>query len=168
MEFRLLTEEDTEQYRALRLQALNELPASFASSYESEKKKSIEELIQEIIPSESAFIMGALMDSELSGIAGFKQESLEKMKHRGQILGMYISPAMRGKGLGKKLLGSLIERIKENAAIEKVDLAVAVDNQSAKALYESLGFIQYGEYKKALKIADGYVDEVYMSLELER
>ncbi|UOK59805.1 GNAT family N-acetyltransferase [Bacillus sp. OVS6] len=57
--------------------------------------------------------------------------------------------------------------MKENAAIEKVDLAVAVDNQSAKALYESLGFIQYGEYKEALKIANGYVDEIYMSLELE-
>ncbi|MDR0136997.1 GNAT family N-acetyltransferase [Metabacillus idriensis] len=168
MEFRLLTEEDTEQYRALRLQALNELPANFASSYETEKKKSIEELIQEITPSASAFVMGAFADAELAGIAAFKQENLEKMKHRGQILGMYISPVMRGKGLGKKLLSSLIERIRENAAIEKIDLAVAVDNHGAKALYESLGFVQFGEYTEALKLADGYVDEVYMCLELRR
>lgn len=168
MKFRQLTYQDSEHYQALRLQALHELPAHFASSFEIEKQKSIAEIIEEISPSASSFFMGAFNDSLLVGIAGFKQEPLGKMKHRGQILGMYISPDMRGRGLGKKLLTALLSKINENTAIERVDLVVSIDNRKAISLYESLGFIPYGEYKKALKLDEGYVDEAYMALELIR
>lgn len=168
MNFRLLTHHDSEHYRALRLHALHELPGHFASSFEIEKQKSIEEIIEEISPSASSFFMGAFNDTLLVGIAGFKQEPLEKMKHRGQILGMYISPSMRGRGLGKKLLTALISKINENTAIERVDLAVSIDNAKAITLYESLGFDTYGKYKRALKLDNGYVDEAYMALDLNR
>jgi len=168
MKFLLLTNQDAEQYRALRLHALHELPAHFASSFETEKQKSIEEIIEEISPSASSFFMGAFNETLLVGIAGFKQEPLEKMKHRGQILGMYISPSMRGHGLGKKLLTALISKITDHTAIEKIDLAVSIDNVKAIALYESLGFVTYGQYKKALKLDKGYADEAYMALELRR
>ncbi|KEZ52697.1 MULTISPECIES: GNAT family N-acetyltransferase [Metabacillus] len=167
MDFRLLTLEDTEQYRSLRLQALEELPFHFASAYEIEKKKSIEELMDEIRPSGSQFIAGAFSGRELTGITAFKQEPLHKMKHRGQILSMYISPSARGNGAGKSLLTYLLDRIKENPAIEKADLAVGAENKGAIALYRSLGFVQYGEYANALKVDGEYVDELYMTLALK-
>jgi RimJ/RimL family protein N-acetyltransferase len=60
-----------------------------------------------------------------------------------------------------------LDRIKENPAIEKADLAVGAENKGAIALYRSLGFVQYGEYANALKVDGEYVDELYMTLALK-
>jgi ribosomal protein S18 acetylase RimI-like enzyme len=43
-------------------------------------------------------------------------------------------------------------------------LAVAVGQDSAKQLYESLGFEVYGREPRAIKLGDRYVDEELMVL----
>ena len=72
-----------------------------------------------------------------------------------------------GKGVGRALLAELIGQIELLPGMEQVALAVSRQNASAKALYESLGFQVYGCEKRALKVADEYVDEELMVLYFE-
>ena len=112
--------------------------------------------------------MGAFIDHQLIGMAGFFRRKGEKIRHRGGIWGVYVSEACRGQGVGRKLLAELISRIELLPGIEQVALAVSRQNAGAKALYESLGFEVYGCEKRALKVGDEYVDEELMVLYFKR
>ena len=49
-------------------------------------------------------------DGILAGMMGFKREYGLKLRHKGCIWGVYVSPAHRGKGLASLLLSEVIER----------------------------------------------------------
>ena len=59
----------------------------------------------------------------------------------------------------------LIEAVLEHARgeVEQVNLVVERGNMNARRLYTSLGFIEYGLEKNALKIGDRYFDDVLMA-----
>ena len=50
--------------------------------------------------------------------------------------------------------------------MEQIVLSVATTQTAAIALYESLGFRAFGTEPRALKIEDGYVDQISMMLEI--
>lgn len=52
---------------------------------------------------------------------------------------LYVTPERRSQGLGRPLLEKAIERAKERGA-DGMDLNTSVDDEAARALYESLGF----------------------------
>ena len=58
-------------------------------------------------------------------------------------LGIAVAEKMRGKGLGKKIMGFLVKRAKE-LAIESVQLSVDTTNTAAIQLYLSFGFERAG------------------------
>lgn len=59
-------------------------------------------------------------------------------------LGMVTATAWRGRGLGKQMLRTGIEWVREHPFIEKLCLEVIHSNEHACKLYESLGFEQEG------------------------
>lgn len=59
------------------------------------------------------------------------------------VLNLATSPEARRAGLARLLLLEMIERCRENA-IAEVHLEVRPSNRAARALYESLGFVQIG------------------------
>ena len=71
---------------------------------------------------------------------------------------------MRGKGIGRKLLSSLLEIAKQDQSLEQIHLAVSTTQDAARHLYRSLGFESYGIEPRALKIDSTYVDEDHMVL----
>ncbi len=77
---------------------------------------------------------------------------------------MYVSPAYRGKGIGKELMLEVIKKAQQLSDIEQLQLTVVSTNQSAKQLYTSLGFSEYGHEKRALKADGVYYDEDHMVL----
>jgi ribosomal protein S18 acetylase RimI-like enzyme len=80
---------------------------------------------------------------------------------------MYIEPEFRGKGIGKSLLLSLIEKAtSECEGLEQIHLTVVSNNEPAKRLYTSLGFEVYGVEPHALKFGGHYLDEDLMILRL--
>jgi ribosomal protein S18 acetylase RimI-like enzyme len=52
---------------------------------------------------------------------------------------LYVVPALRGRGLGRALLGAAIELARERGA-DTIDLGTSEDDTAARGLYESMGF----------------------------
>ena len=58
---------------------------------------------------------------------------------------LYVDPDHRGQMVGKRLLETLLQKLKDRGDIEKAKLAVLETQQPAIRLYESLGFEKTGE-----------------------
>ncbi|MBD3920522.1 GNAT family N-acetyltransferase [Paenibacillus sp. PR3] len=167
MHIRLLDATDANRYHALRLRGLTTNPEAFGSTYEREVGFTLDFVEQRLKPSEDKFTLGAI-DSEgvLVGIATFVRESSTKIRHKGNVFGVYTTPEMRGQGVGRSLLLALIERARDCEGLEQINIAVITDNAPARKLYQSLGFISYGTEHHSLKYEGQYWDEDYMALKL--
>ena len=67
-------------------------------------------------------------------------------------------------------MGRRVEAVLDLARqrVELIQLSVVSDNEAALRLYESLGFVEYGIEKHALKQDSRYYDEILMAKDLER
>jgi ribosomal protein S18 acetylase RimI-like enzyme len=167
MKIRLITEHDVTDFWKMRLRALKEEPGAFSASYEEELSKPIENIVNRIREHWSgpeSYILGAFKNGLLSGMVGFAREQGAKLRHKGKVWGMYISPEVRGKGIGRLLLLEVIRRSSDLEGLEQIVLTVTSGNKSAIRLYENMGFRSYGLEKRALKIGSQYLDDVFMVL----
>ncbi|MFD1738874.1 GNAT family N-acetyltransferase [Bacillus salitolerans] len=161
----MLEESDARVYQKLRLDALQNSPEAFGSTYEREVNFAHETIVERIKPTNEKFVLGAFNEHDLLvGIVTFIRESGMKMAHKGNIFGMYVSPEVRGKRVGKALILELIKKVRSYDGLEQVNLTVVSDNQPAKKLYKSVGFEVYGVERKALKFNKQYFDEDLMVL----
>lgn len=168
MEIRLLTAADASAYWELRLEALQQNPEAFGSSYEEAiERQSPVEKVANNLSTEGNYTYGAFENEQLVGMLTLLGEQSLKLKHRANILAVYVSPSVRGLGAGKALLTSAIENAKSIEWMEKLNLSVVSSNKPAKQLYEKFGFQVFGVEEKALKVADTYYTEEHMTLILK-
>lgn len=59
-----------------------------------------------------------------------------------ELLFIYNTPRVRGRGIGKVLLSDLIKKVRKNGHEGKIFLEVRASNIVAIRLYESLGFVK--------------------------
>jgi ribosomal-protein-alanine N-acetyltransferase len=81
------------------------------------------------------------------------------------VLNICIAPDRRGQGLGRHLLGRLLEIARWNGA-ERIFLEVRPSNPLARTLYESVGFSEIGVRPKYYPAHGGREDAIVMALEL--
>jgi ribosomal protein S18 acetylase RimI-like enzyme len=80
-------------------------------------------------------------------------------------LTLVVHSGWHGRGVGRALLGSLIEWARAAPAVEKIELNVRSSNTPALALYRKMGFTEIGRWQRRVKLAPGqYVDDVAMEL----
>jgi ribosomal protein S18 acetylase RimI-like enzyme len=170
IEIRRLTEDDAQDFYLLRLEALEHEPQAFGQSPEEHRAMTLESTARRLGggPEGPHFVLGALVDGHLVGMAGFYQDEGAKNRHRGRIWGVYVTEAWRGKGIARVLLAEIIERARVKPELEQLLLAVAAGRDAARHLYESLGFEVYGREPRAIKIGDKYIDEELMVLRIRR
>lgn len=162
MKIRLLHECDAEVYRVIRLEALKNHPEAFSSSYEQEHVRPIEQF-RERFRNEGAYTFGAFDHEALVGIVTLVRESYDKLRHRANIVGMYVKSEKRGQGIGKLLVNTALHRARQIEGLEQVYLSVISSNVSAKKLYLTCGFQVFGTEKNALKLGENnYFDEDHM------
>ncbi|MRF36530.1 GNAT family N-acetyltransferase [Staphylococcus sp. KY49P] len=166
MYYRRLTEIDVKQYRKLRLKSLQTDPKGFASTYKRELEFPLSKFKSRIISSETQFTIGAFDDTALVCIGTFYSETLEKVKHKGNLVTVYCDPSYRRQGIAGLLIQKIINEVNELGFVKIIGLCVLSENKSAIALYEQLGFKRYGTEPKALFDGISYYDEDLMYMEL--
>lgn len=162
MEIKKLTIENLTEFIRLRSEGLKLSPEAFGESLTEYTRKTIEEHTAIFPKTKDNFIVGAFEADLLVGVVGFFQKRSEKMRHKGAIWGMYVTPNYRSKGLGKKLLEYAIENAILIDEILQIELAVISTNESALKLYKSIGFESFGTEKRALKVDGVFYDEEHM------
>jgi RimJ/RimL family protein N-acetyltransferase len=158
---RQLTPSEAAAYREIRLEALRCSPEAFGSTFEAESARPLERFTERLTAS---LVFGAFLDAELVGIAGFMRREGAKDAHKGMLWGMYVRSGSRKAAVGRRLAEAVIDFARQR--VELLQLTVVSDNEPARRLYASLGFVEYGIERNALKQDGRYYDEVLMAKDL--
>lgn len=167
LSLRMLTSADDLAFRTLRLEALRLHPESFVPSYDEERS-----VDPETIAARSRhdwinggnFIIGAYAFGWPAGAVGVRRWTRRKQRHKATLWLFFTHPAVRGQGVGRKLLEQAIEQCRHDSELELLHLSVGSGSGAARQLYASLGFQPYGIEPKAMKLEDRYIDVELMAL----
>ena len=149
---------DTERFRAIRLESLRTEPESFGSDFASENRQPPEWFAERLASND---VFGAFHGEELLGIATFATERAVQKAHKGMLWGVFVRQKARSAGVGRALVEAVLAHAR--GRVEQINLAVERGNLHARRLYTSLGFIEYGLEKNALKLGERYFDDVLMA-----
>ena len=154
---RLITPEDYESFRALRLESLRLLPDCFAADPAQEEAMPKEEWLKRLA---SASTFGGFVDGELSGMVVFSRPARPKLAHTGDIGAMYVRASSQGTGLADALMTALLKHASD--VVEQVQLVVNAENARAIKFYERHGFREIGRIPRSLHVGDRYYDDLLM------
>src|SRR5262249_53215547 len=143
--------------REIRLEALLQNPEAFGSTFARENAQPLSWFEAGLVRTD---IFGAFLDGKLAGIAAYSANEGPKHAHKGMLWSMYVRAGARNAGLGRSLVAAVLDHAR--GRVEMVQLSVVSENEAAHRLYRSLGFVEFGYEKRALKQDGRYYDEVHM------
>jgi ribosomal protein S18 acetylase RimI-like enzyme len=155
--------QDWRDLRAIRLEALRSEPAAYSSSFEETLARSDEHWQQRLASDHSVHLL-ARAQSRPIGMVGGYLGSDEGDESVAVVFGMYVAREYRGRGIGRLLLSSLIDRLSAFPQICTIRLGVTETQDPARALYESMGFQVIGKTEEGIVVDDRQVDELIMEL----
>jgi RimJ/RimL family protein N-acetyltransferase len=161
-EVRRLTASDAEAYRTLRIEGLTLSPSSFGSSLAEEAERPASAWAERL---DQGFVFGLSEAGVLVGIAGFYCEAMRNTRHRGHVVGVYLTPSARGRGGSDLLIAAVIAEARNH--VLQLHLVVTQSNHAARRLYERQGFVIYGEDPRGLKVDGVFYDDYLMVLRLD-
>jgi RimJ/RimL family protein N-acetyltransferase len=150
MQIRRLTPDDAPAYRALRIRALWEFPEAFTSSYEEDERQPMETW-EVRLGGEHIMFWGAYEGEQLCGMVGLEREKRPKNRHKGIVIGMYVSQEYFGTGMGRALIDALLAEAMA-LGLEVLVLTVTEGNEVATNFYAAAGFRSFGIEPRAIKI----------------
>ncbi|HTL07855.1 MAG TPA: GNAT family N-acetyltransferase [Chitinophagaceae bacterium] len=159
-----ITSDSNEKYRAFFTEGLINDETSFRISPADERNASFPTADRP-----DNFTLGAYAKNNLAGVVSFMREGAnrEKLRHKGLLFRMYVSPAYRRLHIGRHLVSEVIQRAKVLSGMEQINLTVIAANEPAKNLYTQIGFTVFSVEKNAIKYKGQYFDEEQMVLFLQ-
>jgi GNAT superfamily N-acetyltransferase len=127
--------------RALRLRALAEAPAAFASTLAAESALDDDHwrrLVQEAVAGDEGSIAIAIDDERWVGMAGGYW--FERDPGIAQLWGLWVEPAARGRRIGAALVGAIVDWAVSGGATY-VRLGIIEPADDVRRFYARLGFV---------------------------
>src|SRR5215211_3831455 len=152
---------DWRDLRAIRLEALRSEPAAFSSTYEETLAWSDEDWRQRLANDERMHLLARVQSCPIA-IVGSYLGSDDGDESVAVVFGMYVTSEHRGRGIGRLLLTSLIDRLSVLPQIGTIRLGVTETQDPARALYESVGFQVVGKTEEGIAVGDRQYDELIM------
>ncbi len=164
---RLLAPGDADAWFALRMRALRDHPTAFLADEEDEARKGVAFVRERLAdPPAQSFVLGAWAGARLAGNAGVFRYGGRKTRHNAVLWGVYVAPEHRRVSLGRRLVTEAIAAARAMPGVERLCLSVDAQNEAARALYRSLGFVTWGVEPDAFRAAGRSVAEEHMALTL--
>jgi GNAT superfamily N-acetyltransferase len=140
MEIMRLGAGDEDRLREVRLRALADAPKAFASTYEREERFSRDVWTARLTGGGSVDLLAVDGGRAL----GMTSARIEERPGTAHLLGMWVAPEARGRGVGRRLIDAIVEWARERE-IHELGLWVTDANDPAHALYGNSGFRSTGE-----------------------
>ena len=156
---------DLRAYKVLRDAMLEGHPAAFTSDAQAEGHRRADDYLPRLGLERSDgghLLLGAWQGTSLLGAIGLERDTRSKVRHIGHVVGMMVSDAAQGRGIGRMLLDALIDEARGPAELEMLTLTVTDGNANAVRLYERSGFREFGTLHRAIRVGDRYHDKIYM------
>lgn len=141
--------------QCIRRMTPDDLPTVFAIEQASHPSPWPMKGLQESLQNHAAFVLER--DAVIAGFA-FVQRILDEA----HLLDIAIAPSQRGQGLGRELLRQLMDEVLA-AGVTIWFLEVRVSNQTAIALYQSLGYNELSLRRNYYDGPDGKEDALLMA-----
>ena len=115
---------------------------------------------------EHSLMLLAIIDGWIVGSCSFTVPGSARMVRHRRELSVMVQEEYRSFGIGRELILTSLEAARESGAAW-MELEVFAENTQAVALYESLGFTQYGYRREGIKRQNGQTgDELLMNMKL--
>jgi RimJ/RimL family protein N-acetyltransferase len=150
----------------LRREALESHSLAFSSSAVDDRVLKAEFVEYSSRSRDTSAIFCAVENDRWGGMVGVYRIEGRKEHHRAQLWGMYVTPAMRRRGLGQALLTSAIQHVRTWPGVSQIQLSVTGAAGEARKLYERAGFRVWGCEPRALQWEGQVVDEYHLVLPL--
>ncbi len=115
MKFAKLPISRWQDYKKFYVESVTDSPQAFLWSKEEISSKEDSEWQDRI----KNMFFAIADDEQLVGMAGFYCDEKKKLAHIANIVRVYVNPEYRGKGIGKKILLTVVEDIKSRPEIKK-------------------------------------------------
>jgi ribosomal protein S18 acetylase RimI-like enzyme len=109
----------------------------------------------------------ALVDGTAQATGLWRRRQGQVFAHSAELEKVMAHPGARGLGLGHTIVGAVLDSARA-AGIETIGLGVRGNNEGAIALYERLGFREWGRVPNVIEVGDERYDDVHMFLDLGR
>jgi ribosomal protein S18 acetylase RimI-like enzyme len=160
---------DAVPYRNLMLEAYELAADAFTSTAEERKAEPESFWIKRIAdPTGMTASFGAFEGLSLVGTVALEYSAKPKTRHKALVLGMYVTPAARGRHAGRKLLDAAMEDAKAREGVLVLTLTATEGNEPAIRLYQAAGFEVFGIEPMAILTPSGYKAKVHMWVPLAR
>lgn len=109
---------------------------------------------------------GAWEETQLVGTVALQFSAKPKTQHTALVLGMYVKPKFRGKGIGRLLMRGAVEFATSRPEVQVLTLTLTEGNEPALHLYGSMGFAVWGIEPLAILTSTGLKGKVHMAMPL--
>ncbi len=152
------------EFRQIRLESLKNDPQAFGTTWGEENSKKDNYWKLELKSKLGVKLFFAVIDKKIVGLTGLKFAQHKNFSHIVKIVGVYVNPKFRGKGIAETLLKEVIRKAFLLKDIKKIKLSVNTSQKVAVSLYRKLGFKVYGKFKDEFKIGKKYYNGYVMEL----
>lgn len=166
-EIRLANAADADSYAALRTEALTKNPEAFSSDPQTDGLCSRSGVLERL-SNPDAIMLVASSDGKLVGMATLIREKKPKLRHRADVVGVYVTKDCRGAGIARAMMQELEQRARRMDGLLVLNLAVTRTQIPAVRLYESLGYHPWGIEPMGINIDGQCLEGIFMQKRLTK